>query len=67
MDKDKLLAVSLVLMLLTLPLVSYGTVNDVTFAWWLGLALLFIGGLIPPVSRFALSGNDGDKQEKEKS
>jgi hypothetical protein len=56
---DRLLAVALVLMLASLPLVSIGSWNDLAFVWWIGLALLAIGAAIPPAMRF-LADDDAD-------
>ena len=43
---------SLLLMLAAFPLVSVGTTGDRPIVWWLGLASLALGALIPPVMRF---------------
>lgn len=46
------LTVSLLLMLAAFPLISIGTTKGPPMLWWLGLAALGVGGLIPPVRRF---------------
>lgn len=46
--------VALALMLLSLPLVSAGATGDIAVLWWLGLLLLVVGGLIPPITRYAI-------------
>ncbi len=43
---------SLLLMLAAFPLISIGTTNGRPIIWWLGLASLALGALIPPVMRF---------------
>ncbi|NLD71224.1 MAG: hypothetical protein GX649_00745 [Chloroflexi bacterium] len=48
------LTLALLLMLVSLVLVSLGTTNETTWLWWLGLAALLVGALIPPVIRYAL-------------
>jgi hypothetical protein len=58
MNKVTLLGLALVLMLVALPLLSWGTEDGRRWLWWLGLAILAAGGLIPPVARFA--GRDRD-------
>lgn len=44
--------VSLLLMLAAFPLISLGTTGDQSVVWWLGLASLAVGALIPPVMRY---------------
>ena len=44
--------ISLLLMLAAFPLISIGTTRGPAALWWLGLASLVIGALIPPVLRF---------------
>jgi hypothetical protein len=53
------LGIALVLSLLAFPLVSAGFTQDTEALWWVGIALLVIGGLIPPATRFAFA-DDGD-------
>lgn len=43
---------SLVLMLAAFPLISIGTTTGPSLVWWLGLASLTLGALIPPVLRY---------------
>jgi len=44
--------VSLLLMLAAFPLISIGTTGDQALVWWLGLASLAFGALIPPAMRY---------------
>ena len=44
--------ISLLLMLAAFPLISVGTTNGSSLAWWIGLASLGLGALIPPVMRY---------------
>jgi hypothetical protein len=44
--------VSLLLMLAAFPLISVGTTRGQPLVWWLGVASLGIGALIPPVMRY---------------
>lgn len=46
------LSISLLLLLAAFPLISIGTTQGPPWLWWLGLACLGVGGLIPPVRRF---------------
>ena len=43
---------SLLLMLAAFPLISVGSTGDQAIVWWLGLASLVIGALIPPIMRY---------------
>ncbi|MFA5582359.1 MAG: hypothetical protein WDA25_10455 [Paracoccaceae bacterium] len=49
------LSLSLVLMLAAFPLISMGTTDGPAALWVLGLGLLVLGGLIPPIARFVLA------------
>lgn len=50
----------LVLMLLALPLTSYGLSTGTTWAYLAGLVVLALGALTPPVRRFAGPDEDDD-------
>lgn len=45
-----------VLLLLVLPLTSFGTMSGTDVLWWLGLALLVIGGVMTLVTEFGFDG-----------
>lgn len=45
------LSLSLVLLLIAFPLISIGTTSGPPFLWWLGLAALVVGGVLPPLRR----------------
>ncbi len=45
-------SISLVLMLAAFPLISVGTTGGQPAVWWIGLACLGLGALIPPVMRY---------------
>ncbi len=65
MSKNTLLIIAFVLLLIPYPLISFGTVGDVDALWWLGLAALVVGGLIPPVTRYLFDEDDEDGDEGE--
>jgi len=66
MSKLMVLGITLVLLLVSLPLISIGTVQDTPWMWWTGLILLALGALVPPITRFALAEDeDEDKDEDE--
>ncbi|WP_096395654.1 hypothetical protein [Halorubrum trapanicum] len=46
------------LMALSLPLISYGSTAEVAALWAVGLAMLTVGGLIPPAVRFTAADPD---------
>ena len=56
---------SLVLMLAAFPLISVGTTGDRPAVWWLGLASLGLGALIPPVLRFVPANGKKEAPHKE--
>ena len=62
MDEMTVQMVSLVLMLVPLPLVAYGVLEDIAFLWWGGIVLIVIGGLIPPATRYLFEDEDEDSQ-----
>lgn len=49
---------SLLLMLAAFPLISIGTTGDRPALWWLGLASITAGALIPPVMRYLPEKNN---------
>ena len=57
--------ISLVLMLAAFPLISIGTTGGRSIVWWLGLASLALGALIPPVMRFVPEKETEEKKDKE--
>jgi len=65
MNKNTLLIIAFVLLLIPYPLISFGTVGDVDALWWLGLAALVVGGLIPPITRYLFDKDDEDGDEGE--
>jgi hypothetical protein len=53
---------SLLLMLASFPLISIGTTGGRPIVWWLGLASLVLGALIPPVLRFVPAEKEQKKE-----
>lgn len=45
------MSISFVLLILSFPLISIGTVEGPAFLWWLGLVTLLVGAMIPPAQR----------------
>lgn len=52
------LGVSFVLLILSYPLISLGTTRGPDLLWWIGLASLVTGALIPPVQRVLFPPQD---------
>lgn len=65
MSKTAALGIAFVLLLVAFPLISIGTWQGIAALWWLGLALLLIGGLLPPISRYAFGDDDEEGHEAE--
>lgn len=57
-DPLKIEGVSVVLLLFVLPLMSFGTTGGPAVLWWLGLALLVIGGVTTIMTEFVLDEGD---------
>lgn len=53
MRRTTVLSIAFVLLLVSLPLISLGTINEVAWMWWLGLGLLAVGLLTAPALRLA--------------
>ncbi|HHX64864.1 MAG TPA: hypothetical protein GX702_08265 [Chloroflexi bacterium] len=62
MTKLTALSIALVLLLISFPLTSLGTAGDTAWLWWLGLILLTIGGLIPPVTRYTIPTEENGEE-----
>ena len=56
MNKMLVQGIAFILLLLSLPLASIGTTTETTFVSILALALIAVGGIVPPILRFV--GND---------
>lgn len=51
MRRSTILDIAFVLLLIALPLISIGTINNQSWLWQLGFLLLIVGLLIPPALR----------------
>lgn len=63
-DETTVLLVTFVVLLVPFPLISYGTTEGVESLWWLGIALLIVGGIIPPISRYAFGDEEDDAEDE---
>ncbi|HSK93504.1 MAG TPA: hypothetical protein VLA76_05545 [Candidatus Angelobacter sp.] len=56
--------VAFVLFLVALPLISFGSTGGNDSLWWIGLGLLVVAGVLPPITRFVpLADEDEDEAE----
>ncbi|HVM30975.1 MAG TPA: hypothetical protein VM305_09455 [Candidatus Limnocylindrales bacterium] len=62
LNTTTLQAVSFLLFLAALPLVSFGTMEDQELLWYAGLVLIVAAGILPPLGRFLVSDDDGDEE-----
>lgn len=58
MRRSSILNIAFVLLLIALPLISSGTVNNQDWQWQLGFLLLLIGLSIPPLLRLRKTAPD---------
>lgn len=56
LDLLKVDGIAFVLLLLVLPLTSFGATSGTAALWWLGLALLVVGALTALATEFAFDG-----------
>jgi hypothetical protein len=66
MSRTALMWVSFILLLIVYPLTALGTDGISPVLWWVGLAALLLGGLIPPVLHFVGPGTEGNGEESQK-
>lgn len=64
MNKLLIQGIVLVLMLLALPLASFGTTTDALWASILALVVFGLASLTPPVLRFVGDNDNGNGDEK---
>jgi len=43
---------ALILLFAAFPVISFGSTNGNDVVWWLGLACLVVGGLLPIITRY---------------
>lgn len=58
-----LLSISFILLLSAFPLISVGLTSGPSPLWWLGLAALTCGGVIPPARRLILGSAHDSKPD----
>lgn len=62
MRRLTILSIAFIVLLIALPLISIGTVNNQALLWQLGFLMLLVGLLTPPVLR--LRKNPQDAQDE---
>lgn len=65
MPKIWVLGFALILLLVPFFLISIGTTQDTPMLWWAGLALLVLGALIPPATRFIFPSEDEEEEDED--
>lgn len=63
-NKDALLGTALILTLMSFFLINWG-VRDGDWIYWIGSALLVIGFLLAPLSKFTAGGREPEEAGKE--
>ena len=58
MRRTTILSIAFILLLVALPLISFGTINEIGWLWQAGLILLIIGLLISPALRLRSTARD---------
>lgn len=67
MSDMQLQGISLIILMVPLPLISIGASAGIALLWWLGLALLAAGGVIPAALRYVSVGKDAEDADEEDS
>lgn len=62
-DETTVLLVTFVILLVPYPLISVGTTGGSPALWWFGIALLVLGGLVPPISRYAFGESEENEED----
>ena len=65
MSRIALLGITLLVLLAVFPLVSIGTTTGPPVLWWIGLALLLLAALVPPILRYAGPEDEDETPEKD--
>ncbi len=63
MSKMQIQGLALVILLVPLLLISVGATAGVSVLWWLGLALLAAGALIPAALRYVPVNGEEENEE----
>ncbi|MFN7150120.1 MAG: hypothetical protein ACK4V6_11645 [Microthrixaceae bacterium] len=64
-NETKILSVALALMLLSFPLTSIGTENDLTAVWVAGLMALAVGAAAAPILRYVSVDDEPDDSRED--
>jgi uncharacterized membrane protein len=67
MNKLAVQSIALVLLVAAFPLVSWGTTGGNNALWWLGIAALVIGGLLPVLTRFTAKKATADARSQDET
>lgn len=62
MSEVRLYTLAFVLMALSLPLISIGSINEIELLWIIGFVMLIFGALIPPAVRCTVKQPSATKE-----
>lgn len=65
MSDIQLQGLALIILMVPLPLISIGATVGIALLWWLGLALLAVGGVIPAALRFVSVEEEQEGESEE--
>lgn len=64
MEKQTVLNITFIILLIPFFLISIGMESDSTLLWWSGLILLGIGAVIPTITRFAYEDSEEEENQE---
>lgn len=64
MEKQTVLNITFIILLIPFFLISIGMESDSTLLWWSGLILLGIGAVIPTITRFVYEDPEEEENQE---
>lgn len=65
MSNTWVLGITLIILLSSIFLISSGTTEETSWLWWIGLIMIGVGGLIPPLTRYLFNGGEEEENVEE--